>query len=124
MKIFKYIKYLFALNKGVHHTDEFIHDISFGTLETFFLLSFFLLGIIIGGLGFFGFSYDNNLALILASLFLIVFLFDIFIFIKVRNIFKKISKKIAQFSQEGYQKITHAQSKKEDEDWVIDIEYE
>ena len=92
MNIFKYIGYAFQAKKGISHTDEFVQDVSFGPFETVFIISFVILGIITLGLGFLAFYYVNNIAFIFFMLFLLVLSVDIFIFIKVRNFFKKISK--------------------------------
>jgi hypothetical protein len=44
---------------------------------------------------------------------------DIFIFIKVKSFFKKISKKAVDFSREKYKKFAHR-----NDDNIVDVEYE
>jgi len=119
MNIFKYIGYALKTRQGIHHTDEFVSDISFGAIEAFFIGSFVILGIITLGLGFVAFYYANTVALVLAILFLLVLSLDIFIFIKVRNFFKRISKKAVDFSKEQYKRIVH-----KNDDYIIEVEYD
>jgi uncharacterized protein YacL len=93
--------------------------VSFGPIEAVFIISFVILGLITLGLGFLAFYYVSNIAFIFFMLFLLVLSVDIFIFIKVRNFFKKISKKAVDFSKEKYKKFAY-----KNDDNIVDVEYE
>lgn len=116
LNIFKYITYAFKTKKGIEHTDEFIKDVSFGPIEAFFILSFIILGILGFGLGFLAFYYDSGLALFFAIMFLSTLSFDVWIFIKVKKFFTKMSKNMFNYTKQKYKKINS--------DRIIDVDYE
>ena len=123
MSIFKYIGYALHAKRGIERPDEFIADISFAPLETFFIVSFIILGLITLGLGFLAFLYASNILLIFALLFLTVLSIDIFFYIKIRRAFIGMGKKVQSFSKKKMSKLFS----KNDEiirEEIVDIEYE
>ncbi len=102
MNIIKYISYAFKTKKGIQHTDELMTDISFGPVESFFILSFIFLGIITAGLGFTAFYFSSKIILFFAIMFLFVLSLDIWIFIKIKKFFISVNKKIVHYSQKKY----------------------
>ena len=100
--IIKYIDFAFKAKQGYSAPDELLSETSFSFIESFFISSFIILGIIAGGLGILAFSQGSNFALFFAILFLLVLVFDVWVFIKIKKIFKKLSKKVVDYSKNVY----------------------
>ena len=97
--IFTIIDYSLKAKQGYQEPEELISETSFGLIESFFIISFIILGLITGGLGFLVFYYGSIIVFILALLFGITLSFDIWIYIKVKSFFKKMSKKVVDYSR-------------------------
>ena len=123
MSIFKYIGYAFHAKRGIEHPDEFIADISFAPLETFFIVSFIILGLITLGLGFLAFWYVSNALLVFALLFLLVLSVDIFLYVKIRRAFIRMGKQVQSFSKKKITKLFQKNGKTVQEE-IVDVEYE
>lgn len=119
LNIFKYTNYALKAKKGINHSDEFIQDVSFSPIESFFILSFIILGLITLGLGFLAFYYTSNIALFFAILFLTVLSVDIWVFIKVKKFFARMSANIVNYSKKKYKKYRELNV-----DTIIDVDLE
>ncbi|MCD5389919.1 MAG: hypothetical protein LR005_00805 [Candidatus Pacebacteria bacterium] len=116
LNIFKYINYALKTKKGIHHTDELVTDVSFGPLEAIFIISFIILGFLVLGLGFLAFYYVSNIAFFFALMFFVALSIDIWIFIKVKKFFAKMSEKFVNYSKEKYKEFNS--------DNIVDVDYE
>ena len=99
---------------GVYMDD--VDDVFWSFALEFIIVSFIILGLIVGGLGFVAFYYTSNTALLFAVLFFAILCFDIWVFLKVKRFFKKISKKMLHYSKKKYSQIV--------DNNIIDIPYE
>ena len=116
LNIFKIIGYAFKAKQGADNPSELVSETSFAFIEGFFIISFIILGISTAGLGFLAFYYGSNIILIFSLLFLLALSFDIWVFIKIKKIFNKISKKVVNYSKEKYHQVV--------DNNIIDIKHE
>jgi len=94
LNIFKIIDYGIKGKEGYNAPDELIADTSFGLIEGFFIISFFVLGIVSGALLYFGISFGYNLMVVFGVLFLIILIIDIAIYQFIKKIVQNISTKV------------------------------
>lgn len=80
--------------QGYEAPDELLAETSFGPIEGFFISSFVILFLLLGGSFFIGFYYSLLFFKIIGFVLLLILVFDIFLFITIKKIFIRLSKKI------------------------------
>lgn len=103
-KIFTYIDYALKVKQGVERPDELLSETGFGFIELYFYLSFAVLALVAGILGFLAYRYSSVGAGIFSFLFVLVLIFDIWIFNKLKSFFDRASKKIVEVGKEAFRK--------------------
>lgn len=107
-KIFTYIDYVLKTKQGIEKPEELLSETGFGFVEIYFYLSFVFFGVLVCGLGALSYFYNSLVAGIFAGLFLLVLVFDIWLFIKIRSFVERASKKIVEISKKSLnRKVNH-----------------
>ncbi len=100
LKVFTIIDYVLKAKQGVEKPEELLADTSFSFLEFFFYVSFALLGLFTAALWFFTFFKESAILGFFATLFSLALAFDIFLFIKIKKFFARMSKKIVDYGKQ------------------------
>jgi hypothetical protein len=95
MNIFKVIDYTMKTKQGIEHPDELMSELSFGFIEGYFITSFIILGLLTGASFWFGFISDVIFFKITFWFFLLLLIASIGIFIILKRLVGKISKKVS-----------------------------
>lgn len=90
----KYIDYAMKAKQGYEEPDGFLAETAFAPIEGFFILSFIILGVLSGGSLFVGFFYQFLFFRVIGIIFLMILVGDIFLFITVKRIINRFSKKV------------------------------
>jgi len=91
MNILKIIDYGLKARQGYNAPDELLAETSFGFVEGFFIISFIILGLVSGGLLFFGFRLGYSLMVVFGVLFLFILVVDIILYRFLKSTIQKIS---------------------------------
>jgi len=96
---------LFLLHKGREGQKELVKDISFASMENIFFVSFFLLGMVAGALIYLAVVTKSTIAIVFAVLFVLVLIFDISLFVKIKRIVLNLIERGFRFGEQQVEKI-------------------
>ena len=115
-RFLRIIHAFFLIRKGKKGREEFTQDLSFGPIEDIFFVSFFVLGLLIGGLFYLSYVNESSIALFFAVLLLLAVIVDIWIYLAIKNFVTGTTKKALNFTENRVQRFFSRFSK------VVDVE--
>ncbi len=101
-KIFTLIDYALKAKQGMEKPEDLLAETSFAFLEIYFYVSFAFLGLFTFCLWCFVIYFLSVIGGVFATLFSLALAFDIFIFIKVKRFFERMSKKIVDYGKDQF----------------------
>ncbi len=117
MNIFRTIQYIFEAKKMKENPENFLRELSFAPLETFFYLSFFILGVLTGGFAYLAYVKESDISLIFSVLLGLVLIFDLYVFFLIKRAIRTVVKRVFSFSHKKREAILPDEN-------IIDVEVE
>lgn len=102
--ILKYIDYAMKVKQGYEAPNELIAETTFAPIESFFVISFIVLGLLSGGSLFVGFYFGYLFFKIIGFILLFILLINIIIFRFIKKTIENISQKVTNNIQSQYKK--------------------
>ena len=97
--IFKAVGMVHNVKKGIEKPDELLFETVVSFIGMYFTISFIILGVLATASGYFGFTKDIMALKLLMVLFLIGIGVSLLIFIWVKGMIRRASKKIARYAE-------------------------
>ena len=103
-RFLRIIHAFFLIKKGKKGREELTQDLSFGPIEDIFFVSFFILGLLIGGLFYLSYVNESSIALFFAILLILAVIVDIWIYLAIKHFVTGATKKALNFTENRAQR--------------------
>ena len=104
-RFLRIIQAYFLIKKGKKGREELTRDLSFGPIEDIFFVSFFVLGLLIGGLFYLSYVKESSIALFFAVLLILAILIDVWIYVAIKRLVTRATKNVVDFTENRTRKL-------------------